>query len=336
MTAPRCLAASLFSIALLACGCALFSRGQADYENDPRHAATFAAGDLSGRILDNLANAAGQGAGFHPLTHNLYPDKPIFRPEMTGLNFEHIFNGVAADKERSMFTPRKDLCELSAESPARVSLYWPANKSSWGTECKMTYTIPSPNAIDLTFEGTPTKAEFPLGYAALMWASYMNRTRERQIHFVGRDGDREGWIVFGDDQPGGIEMGTVSYAGVSDLPYEEGAQTLNLIEGKTKKFTKPFFYGLLDGDNDLATENDTLVYIMMFDQTEPIRFAMWNFITDSIGKPDPHSPAWDWQFVIRDPKPGQTYRYRARVVIKPFAGDADVEREYENWRSSLP
>jgi hypothetical protein len=46
---------------------------------------------------------------------------------------------------------------------------------------------------------TPSAARFPLGYAAFMWASYMNRTRERRIHFSGSDAGREGWISFGDD-----------------------------------------------------------------------------------------------------------------------------------------
>ena len=43
-----------------------------------------------------------------------------------------------------------------------------------------------------------------------------------------------------------------------------------------------------------------MVYVMMFDQTESIRFAMWNFIRDARENRS-HSPAWDWHFVIREP-----------------------------------
>lgn len=290
---------------------------------------------FSGRLLDNLANAGHEGSGFNPLCIDLYPGKPVFRPDFVGLNFEHIFNGAAADKGICMFTPRKDACELVPISSSSASIKWPVEHSSWGLGCTMTYQLAGPNAIDILFEATPTADRFPLGYAAFMWASYMNRTRERSIHFIGRNGTEEGWIGFGEDLSEGFETGTVSCAGVPDLPYEKKTATLNILEHGTKKFSQPFYYGLIDGDNDLATGGDTLAYIVMFDQTETIRFALWNFIRDSNHQPDPHSPAWDWQFVIHHPEVGKTYSYRARVVIKPFAGGEDVQREYKAWRASL-
>ena len=110
----------------------------------------------------------------------------------------------------------------------------------------------------------------------------------------------------------------------------------DLVEHRSKRFGLPIFYGLLDGDHDLSSTNDTLACIMMFDQTEPSRFALWNFIKDAAGNPDPHSPAWDWQFVIRAPRVGVDYRYRARLVIKPFNGPDDVLEEYRRWAAALP
>ena len=100
-------------------------------------------------------------------------------------------------------------------------------------------------------------------------------------------------------------------------------------------FVYPFCYGLVDGDGQLETTDDTMVYIMMFDQRDSIRFAMWNFYRDEAGQPDAHSPAWDWQFVIRNPVVGQQYGYRARVVYKPFAGREDVAGEYRRWCAQL-
>ena len=79
----------------------------------------------------------------------------------------------------------------------------------------------------------------------------------------------------------------------------------------------------------------TLLYIMMFDQKESIRFATWNFFTDSHGNADPRLPAWDWQYVIRNPQLGLTYGYRARMIYKPFISVVDVIHEYERWRDSL-
>jgi len=166
-----------------------------------------------------------------------------------------------------------------------------------------------------------------------MWASYMKRTRDRTIHFWGTDGGAAQWLVFGEatDDERGFEVGTVAAAGVEPLPYDADSQSLNIVEHPAKRFIHPFYYGLIDGDQDLATQDDTLVYILMFDQTAPIRFALWNFIRDEAGNPDPHSPAWDWQFVIRDPKVGERYSYRMRVVVAPFIGREEVLVRYEAW-----
>ena len=94
-----------------------------------------------------------------------------------------------------------------------------------------------------------------------MWASYMHCTHDRKIHFWGTEGDRTGWITFGEGTRKDFEVGTVSYVAVPNLPYEEGAQTLNLIEHPRKKFITPFYYGFIDGDHDLETISDKLLYL---------------------------------------------------------------------------
>ena len=300
------------------------------------HRAALDSSTLTGWILDNRANEGRSGSGFNPLYLKEYPGENLFLDSHVGLNFEHVFDGTAAHRDLARFTPRKDPCRVVAHSPSSVSIQWPAETSSWGMVCEMCYTLSEEHCIDLEFRTTPTREAFPLGYAAMMWASYMNHARDRLIHFYGTDGQEEGWVSFGEAPEGGdFETGTVACAGVPDLPFEEGADLLNLREHPTKKFTLPFYYGLIDGDGDPSTGEDTMVYIMMFDQRDPIRFAMWNFERDAAGRTDPRSPAWDWQFVIRDPKPGQTYGYRARVVCKPFSGAEDVHLEYLRWAESL-
>ena len=57
--------------------------------------------------------------------------------------------------------------------------------------------------------------------------------------------------------------------------------------------------------------------------------------SETTGEPDTHSPAWDWQYVIRDPKVGERYGYRARVVIKPFKSTEQVWEEYQKWRKDV-
>ena len=290
---------------------------------------------FGGLLLDNEANADRQGSGFTPLRHLSYPGQNLFRDDAVGLNFEHVMNGVAADASRSMFTPRKDRCLLLSHSPCEASDLHPAADSSWGIESAMRYRL-GPDYVDMEFTACLTKPCAPLGYVAFMWASYMNRTCGRAIHFYGTCEGEEGWIRFGEDLPDGrFETGTVAHASVDPLPYEEGAETLNIVEDPRKRFLLPFYYGLADGDGDLSSADDRMAYVMMFDRGAPMRFALWNFIRDESGRPDPHSPAWDWQYVIRAPEIGRIYRYRARLLYRPFVDREAVRRAYEEWAAEL-
>ena len=286
---------------------------------------------FQGTIHDNLSNKSRQGSGFTPLLLKTHPGANLFREDAVGINFEHIFNGAKEQRGISMFTPRHDPCELKKLGDGRIQIRWPSEGSKWGMEAQMLYDLSNVGCIDLAFECSPTKDFYSQGYVAMMWASYMNRTIDRRIHFWGKEGARTGWVTFGEGKGKIFEVGTVSHLNTKDLPYEKGAQTLNLIENSGKKFITPFYYGIVDGDHDLNTTDDRLLYLVLFDQTEPIRFAMWNFIKNEAGDPDPHSPAWDWQYVIRDPEVGKRYSYRARVVVKPFKGTEQIWKEYRAW-----
>ena len=192
-------------------------------------------GSFRGLLLDNEANADRQGSGFTPLCHLSYPDHNLYRDDAVGLNFEHIMNGAAADAARSMFTPRKDCCLLRSHAPGEASVRHPAADSSWGIESEMRYCFGS-DCVDMEFTARLTDERCaPLGYVAFMWASYMNRTCGRTIHFYGICEGEEGWIRFGEDLPDGrFETGTVAHASVDPLPYEEGAETLNIVEDSSQ------------------------------------------------------------------------------------------------------
>jgi len=263
------------------------------------------------------------------------PKRNLFRDDAVGLNFEHIFNGAKKEHAISMFTPRRDPCRLKMLGASHYEISWPSEGSKWGMKARMVYDLSEKGQVDLLFECTPMKGMYPLGFAAMMWASYMRGALDRRIHFWGREGDRTGWVAFGEDRGERFETGTVSCADVPRLPFEKGAQTLNLIEHREQKFITPFYYGLMDADGDLKTTDDKLLYLVLFDRTEPIRFAMWNFIRDESGAPDTHSPAWDWQYVIRKPEIGKRYGYRARIVVEPFRGKEKIWQAYRRWGKDL-
>lgn len=290
---------------------------------------------FQGRLHDNISNQQRQGSGFTPLSVKPFAQQNLYRDDAVGLNFEHIFNGAEAEYDISMFTPRKDRCQLRRVKAHQYELSWPARDSRWSIDARMFYDLSHQGQIDLTFACTPKKDIFPHKYVAMMWASYMNRARDRKIRFWGKDGSRTGWVEFGVGTGNEIEVGTVAHHGTPDLRHDVNAQTLNVVEHPRKRFITPFYYGLIDADHDLTTHDDTLLYLVLFDQTDAIRFAMWNFIRDEHGNPDTHSPAWDWQYVIREPKVDQRYGYRARVVVEPYTGVDQVWNAYRRWTQEV-
>lgn len=268
------------------------------------------------------------GVGFSQLAHERFPNRQIFG--FIGLNLEHIFNGSVEDAWRMIDTPRRDPMRVAYFLPGAVRVTWPAAESTWDLDCEARYYLSGSNAIDIEASVTPRKDHFKFGWVAAMWASYMQFTRGREIHFIGTDGDREGWTAFGADRPdGSFETGQVAFHGAPPLPYDETVD-FNTVADPNKQFVHPFYYGLVDADGLPDTTDDDMAFIMMFDQAESIRFALYNW------GGDPRYPAWDWQFIIRDPQIDKTYRFRARMVYKPFEGQDDVRAEYERWRAKLP
>ncbi len=266
------------------------------------------------------------GAGITHMVSGEYPYAPVFmRPN---LNFEHIMNGCTADAWRAQNTPRTDPMEVRLLSSACVEIRWPAQTSKWKLDCVMRYAFSGQNAIDMEFEVTPRANEAPLGYLVFMWASYINTARARTISFPAvRDGV-EGWMEFGGGESNG---GAVAGVGQTGLKWEKDAAVLNLRTEEELRFSEPVYYGLVDGDQNWQTMDDTMAVIMMFDNPENTRFAVWNW------GDDPHSSAWDWQYVVRSPEVGRTYHHRARMVYKRFQGRDDVIAEYRSWnRSILP
>ena len=301
-------------------------------ERSGPHQVQLQGGKLSGTLRDNSKDGSN---GLVPLCHADFPGRSVF---WLGLNFENVFNGVTADNARSGYTPKRDPCLIEAHSDASASLRWPAENSSWGLECEMRFTLSGQSCVDLEFTTTPRRNDFAHDrfaphYAAMMWSSYMKQARDRKIYFYGVNGEKKGWVTLGEDTDVGFDTGAVPYDGAPCLPHEDEADSGNIVEHPAKRFLLPFYYGLVDGDGDVSTVDDTMVYIVMFDQCEPIRFAMWNFTKNSDGEPDTHSPAWDWQFVVRNPEVGKTYSYKARIVYKPFISAERVMREYTRWKA---
>lgn len=291
--------------------------------------------DFTGDLFVNQGQAM---SGFRYLASTATPWRTLF--STAGLNFEHVFNGVAADNYRNTFTPRVDPCYLVAHSEtsdaaSAASLVWPSASSSWNMDCQMDFVLSGGNSIDITFQATPRQDHFGLGYAGFMWASYMAGAKSRDLYFFGtRDQHDLALIRFGREYPNGPrgEVGVIGYRGAPPLPFEPDSRSLDIRENEHFKFVLPFFYGLMDLDGNACTEDSPMAFMMMFDQAEPVRFTLWNWSSNT------HGPAWDWNYIARHPKVGETCGYAARVVYKPNVNEMDLLREYVRWvkRGDMP
>jgi len=287
----------------------------------PAFYACMAGGDLSGWFAATAIHGDHWGAGITKLCHARHPWSPVF--ETVNLNFEHVLNGCPGDGRRQCFTPRHDPMRVEVFSPAKVAVSWPSETASWAVDCRAVYSFAVGPFVDVAFEVTPRAEEAPLGYLAFMWASYMNKALSPEMRFSGPGGE---WAAFGEiDDAGHPQTGTVARDGVPPLPLLPDFRAFNLVESETVRFTRPFYYGRVDGDGFTATRDDPMALVMMFRETDETRFALWNW-----GENDA-SPAWDWQWVLRAPKIGATQTFRARMAYLPFESEAAVPSLFSAW-----
>ena len=282
-------------------------------------------GDLYGWFAASRHEA--KGAGITHLTHQDAFLRPI--AHFTSLNLEHIFSGVKADNDRTDFTPRIDPMRFRLEGPGSVRVQWPAEGSSWDLEAEMTYQFTGMDGIDIEFSATVGDETFPQGYAGFMWATYHSHFTDHAIFFPGVSNGREGWTRFGPTIAEDDFGGTVAFQNATALPYEVGANVFNIVTSEDIFFTRPVYYGPLDLSLSESGPQMPLTYMMMFDQAAPIRFAVWNW-----GNP-PEVSAWDWQYIMRDPRPGKKAGYRARMACAPLDAPQDVLPYYDAWLETL-
>ena len=91
------------------------------------------------------------------------------------------------------------------------------------------------------------------------------------------------------------------------------------------RFTQPFYYGKAAKD---------MVLILMFGDadspSEEIRFSLFKFKLKDFPR-----PAWDFQYVLRNPKASETHGFRGRLVWKRFVSAEDCLETFEQWKRSL-
>lgn len=300
----------LGSLAAGAAGASLTAAGD---EQAAVHSVTLRAGDLEAVIGDNSAEGAHRAGynGVWSLKHVL-ADRSLFVPGIAGLNLEHIVNGTPLDTDELFFEPRRAPMTLQQLSESAARLYQPATFAT-GVESTTRFSLSAPNVLDMHFECIPRKATFPHGYLSLFWASYMHAPQDKSMYFLGSPtGQPSAWTQlctqFHNDQST-VRHRSDDFEAVWDKDNREA-----LFRNFSKlRFDAPFFYGNFG----------ELMWVVLFDRSEGIRFTHspsgGGF--DSVRRTS--NPAWDFQFLIRNPRLNVARGFAVRTILGP-AGDREL------------
>jgi len=278
---------------------------------------TFQAGDLTAVIGDNEDYDKRRYGynGIHRLVHKSGKGS-LFG--VAGLNLEHIFDGEQdlRGDTKVFFEPRNWPMTFKRISDTEAELHQ-AETPTFFLESWTRSKLVAPHYIDFSFRFKPHQHAFRNGYIGLFWASYIHEPENKSIYFR----DEKGWVQhctqFHNDQS------TVRHVDDKLEPkFAAGARASLYQNLSTNRYTDAFYYGI-SGD---------LVYILMFDRAEGIRFT---HSPSSGGIPSYPNPAWDWQYILPKYEVLQEYGYRARVVYREKCSRDEILKEYTTWRASL-
>lgn len=298
LSIPRCgirmgRAAMCFLLVMSVTGCA--QDAEPPPTLDPAHQAYLKAGDLEVIVRDNKPfGEMRAGLNGVALLRHRSEERNLFR---SGLNLEHIFDGEK--RREGPYEPRSAPMRLTTVSDRTVVLHQLPTPDH-RLESRTTFTLTPPHYIDA-----------PENLA---------------IYTIGKGRDEPRWVS---DKLRWIQHASGQHNDRSTLRYIDEARRPTFSEWHApilytglahQYYAYPFYYGRFED----------MVYILMFDRAEGIRFSM---SPHGAGRnPDgTTNPAWDWQWFIFDPQVGETYRYHGRVVYKPWVSKADVIAEYEAW-----
>lgn len=282
-------------------------------------------GDLEVTLADNDAFGEHRSGynGIARLTSR-HCAKPLFVPALAGVNLEHIIDGIAPKETRDLFEPRFAPMTLTQTGDGEGLLHQPPTPRT-GVESWTRFTLRPPAAIDIECTFQPRRAAFPHGYLGLFWASYINDPENNSIYFRGTDESRwDRWLQLSTPLHA-HESTVVSVDDTPTLPMAAGGRPMLYTSFSTLRYTKPLFYGLFG----------TMVFALMFQNDDGLRFAHSPSGGGRNDAKDGTNPAWDFHYIINNPRVDQAYGWKARALYKPFAGRDNVLEEYDAFLHSF-
>ncbi|HVX59616.1 MAG TPA: hypothetical protein VHC19_03415 [Pirellulales bacterium] len=306
-------------------GATTLSQPAAKFTLAEQHYVTLKASGVEAVIVDNSAVdddvLPGHRAGYSGLASLKHAKQPqnLFVPAYAGLNFEHIHDGVARDRE-ILFEPRHAPMELRVIDKHTVELYQ-APSPHFGLESCQRFEMLPDGVIELTVECIPRRKSFQNGYVGMFWASYIQQPESLDIHFLGRKTGQSGpaqWIRGVTPKHG--ESATHLAVGDERTFTHDDDFPLSLVFNRsTYRYDEPWYFGLSHG----------MAYAQMFRSSDQIRFSQ---SPSGGGK---GNPAWDFQWFVSPYQVGKLYRLQMRVAYLPFESSQQAADATESHRGEL-
>ena len=282
-------------------------------------------GDVEAVIVDNRAvdddvlpkHRAGY-SGVASLTHTGRRAN-LFVPSYAGLNFEHIHDGTV-QAHKILFEPRNAPMQLRVVDQHTVELYQ-APTPHYKLESCQRYRMLEDGTIELTVECIPRAETFTNGYIGLFWASYIHQPESLDIHFKGRESDRESaarWIRGMTPAHGAL---STHLAADDDrrFPHQDGFPLTLVFNRSNFRYSEPWYYGVSHG----------MALVLMFRPQDEIR------LTQSPSGGGSGNPAWDFQCFFPDYQLGRRHQIVMRAMYVPFESPEQIERVSAPHRRAL-
>ena len=308
--------------AALAGSCSVSATAARQGGSAPRQSSTvLKAGELTATIGDNSGTDTHRPGynGVWSLQHAA-ADRSLFVPGIAGLNLEHIVNGTPLDNDDLFFEPRRAPMTLRQLDETSCELHQPATPATH-VESRTRFVLQPGGILDMHFKCWPREHLFPHGYLSLFWASYINAPQDRSMYFLGSpDGQLSGWCQlctqFHNDQSTVLHRDDQYTA-----TFDPDIRTALFRNFSRLRFDRPFFYGRFDD----------LTWLVLFSSADGIRLTH----SPSGGGFNPalrsHNPAWDFQFLIREPKVNQSYGFSVRTILLPRIDRNRMLQLAEQW-----
>jgi hypothetical protein len=289
---------------------------------DRARSAMLEAGALTAVIGDNSAAGEHRGGynGVWSLRHAAEP-RSLFVPAYAGLNLEHIVTGEQLDDEKVFYEPRNVPLACRSIGAAEAELHQPPTPT-FHVESWARFRLIAPHYLDMSFRCMPHRPVFPRGYLAFFWASYIAAPADKSMYFLGGpEGQGNQWTQLCTQRHG--DESTVRHRDDAfEMTFPPGGRDALFKSLSPLRFDRPFFYG----------HRDELVWIVMFDRTAGIRFTHsptgggWDAARRTA------NPAWDFQFVVRNPEVTKEYGFHIRTVLRPRCSREEILEEVGRWQ----